>query len=141
MIVLDTDHMVVLKYAEGVEYTALSARMAAAPDQHFATTCISVEEQMRGWLALINRTRGVRRQVLAYEELNKLIDYFARWKRLDFDEQAADLFEQLRSQKIRIATMDLKIAAIALVNGSMLLSANLKDFQQVPNLRVEDWLH
>lgn len=80
MIVLDTDHMVVLKYAEGVEYTALSARMAAAPDQHFATTCISVEEQMRGWLALINRTRGVRRQVLAYEELNKLIDYFAGGK-------------------------------------------------------------
>jgi predicted nucleic acid-binding protein len=36
--------------------------------------------------------------------------------------------------------MDLKIAAICLVEGATLLSANLKDFQQVPGLHVEDWL-
>ena len=36
--------------------------------------------------------------------------------------------------------MDLKIASIALANGVLLLSANLRDFEQVPNLRVENWL-
>jgi tRNA(fMet)-specific endonuclease VapC len=36
--------------------------------------------------------------------------------------------------------MDLKIASIALVQDALLLSANLRDFQQVPELRVEDWL-
>ncbi len=40
-----------------------------------------------------------------------------------------------------INTMDLKIAAMTLVHGALLLSANLRDFQQVPGLRVEDWLH
>jgi predicted nucleic acid-binding protein len=36
--------------------------------------------------------------------------------------------------------MDLKIAATALVNHAVLLSANLADFEQVAGLRVENWL-
>jgi tRNA(fMet)-specific endonuclease VapC len=47
----------------------------------------------------------------------------------------------LRAQRIRIGTMDLKIAAIALVHDALLLSANLRDFQQVPNLRVANWIN
>jgi tRNA(fMet)-specific endonuclease VapC len=37
--------------------------------------------------------------------------------------------------------MDLKIAAIAVVNQALLLSANRNDFEQVPGLRVESWLN
>ncbi len=36
--------------------------------------------------------------------------------------------------------MDLKIAAVALVSDCLLLSANLRDFEQVAALRVENWL-
>lgn len=36
--------------------------------------------------------------------------------------------------------MDLKIAAIALMNDALLLTANMVDFKQVPGLRVENWL-
>jgi predicted nucleic acid-binding protein len=39
-----------------------------------------------------------------------------------------------------IGTLDLKIASIALEHAAMLLSANARDFEQVPGLRVEDWL-
>jgi len=115
--------------------------MAASLDQDFVTTAVTLEEQMRGWLALINRSSEVHRQISAYDELNKLVDFFARWTRLPFDDQAADRFKQMRSNKIRIATMDLKTTSIALVHDSLLLSANLRDFRQVPNLQVEDWLH
>ena len=34
----------------------------------------------------------------------------------------------------------LKIAATALVNNALLLSANQRDFERVPGLRVENWL-
>ena len=35
--------------------------------------------------------------------------------------------------------MDLRIASIALVTDSILLSRNLRDFRQVPVLSVRDW--
>jgi tRNA(fMet)-specific endonuclease VapC len=35
--------------------------------------------------------------------------------------------------------MDLKIASIATANDALLLSRNLNDFVQIPNLKVEDW--
>lgn len=141
MIILDTDHIVVLKYAQGADFTTLTTNMAASLDQHFVTTAISLEEQMRGWLALIHRCHDVRGQVSSYARLNDLVDFFSCWTRLPFDEKAAERFENLRRHRIRIGTMDLKIAATALVHDTLLLSANTRDFEQVPNLRVEDWLH
>ena len=36
--------------------------------------------------------------------------------------------------------MDLKIAAVTIANNAILLSRNLRDFQQIPELKVEDWL-
>ncbi len=35
--------------------------------------------------------------------------------------------------------MDLKIASIAMANEAILVSRNLKDFEQVPDLTVKDW--
>jgi tRNA(fMet)-specific endonuclease VapC len=46
----------------------------------------------------------------------------------------------LRHARIRVGTQDLRIASIALAHNALLVSANLQDFEQVPGLRVEDWL-
>ncbi len=70
----------------------------------------------------------------------RLFDYFRAFTILPFDERAADRFDELRAAKIRLGTMDLKISAIALVNQALLLTANRRDFEQVPGLRVENWL-
>jgi tRNA(fMet)-specific endonuclease VapC len=96
---------------------------------------------MRGWLALIHRITDTQRQVAYYERLLGLVAFFAEWEVLPFDQCAAVTFERLRQQRVRIGTMDLKIAAIALVHGARLLSANLRAFQQVPNLRVANWIN
>ena len=58
---------------------------------------------------------------------------------LPFDAEAAWHFEQLRKAKVRIGTMDLKIAAICLARNATLLTRNLTDFGQVPGLTAEDW--
>ena len=75
-----------------------------------------------------------------YQELLGLLEFFGRWTVLPFDEAAAACATRLRGDGVRIGTMDLKIASIALVRNALLLSANLRDFQQVPGLRVENWL-
>jgi tRNA(fMet)-specific endonuclease VapC len=139
VIVLDTDHINALQY-EGTQATTLIAGMRRCSDQDFATTIITVEEQMRGWLALIHRSSDAHSQVPAYERLLAMIDFFFRWTTLQFDNRAAAEFERLRKKRIRLGTMDLKIAAIALANKALLLSGNLRDFQRIAELRVEDWL-
>jgi tRNA(fMet)-specific endonuclease VapC len=141
VILLDTDHVNVLKYLDHPRFASLTTQLNSSADQDVATTVITVEEQMRGWLAWINRSDDVRRQVPAYQELLRLFDFFARWHVVLFDEQAASEFQGLRAQRIRIGTMDLKIAAIALIHDALLLSANLRDFQQVPNLRIANWIN
>ncbi|MGE3240746.1 MAG: type II toxin-antitoxin system VapC family toxin [Pirellulales bacterium] len=141
MIILDTDHMTVLRYPEHSQHAALLERLAKSTDADFFSTAVSVEEQLRGWLAGIRRKRKVHDQILYYGRLVGLVRSLGKWKILPFDEPAADLFESFRKQRIRIGTQDLKIACIALSRESLLLSANLRDFQQVPGLRVEDWLH
>jgi hypothetical protein len=61
MILLDTDHLSVLKYEEHPRCRILRERMTASEDPVFATTIISAEEQMRGWLANDPRCQGSRK--------------------------------------------------------------------------------
>ncbi len=58
---------------------------------------------------------------------------------LKFDSAAAAQFQHLRSLRLRVGTMDLRIAAIALAHDAAVLTRNIKDFSRVPNLRAEDW--
>lgn len=140
MNLLDTDHLTVLKYPENPQCAHLRERMEASSDGHFATTIVSAEEQLRGWLAEIHRQRTPQEQVPAYERLRQLLDFLRPFHLIDFDERAAEEFNRLRKAKVRISSSDLKIACVALVHNSLLLSANLRNFQLVPGLRVENWL-
>lgn len=136
----DTDHLSVFQFPHSPRHERLVARMQASSDSVFATTVVSIEEQMRGWLERIHRLRDVRKQVVPYDQLAWFVEFWQRWQIVHLDLRAADLFNQLRKQKVRIGTMDLKIAAIALANNARLLSANLRDFRHVPGLRIENWL-
>jgi tRNA(fMet)-specific endonuclease VapC len=141
MILLDTDHVSLLKYPTSERGERLTQKLDALPAvEEVGVAVITVEEQMRGWLATIAKERSVRRQITPYRELAYLFEFFAEFTIALLDERAAAQFETLRASKIRLGTMDLKIAAIALVNQALLLSRNLRDFKQVPGLRVEDWL-
>lgn len=139
MIVLDTDHLTVHAFPESDSYQLLSARILQSSEE-FGTTIVCVEEQLRGWLAYIKRRPDISDQVVAYDELGKLWNYFRDWTILRFDSRAVDLWKSFRQQKIRIGSQDLKIASIAAANHALLLSANVRDFRQVPGLRVENWL-
>jgi tRNA(fMet)-specific endonuclease VapC len=141
VILLDTDHVTLLKYHSSERGQRLAQRLdELPPDEIAAVTVITIEEQMRGWLAAVAKERSSKRQVGPYRELAELFDFFAEFPIVHFDDAASDRFEALRRRRIRLGTMDLKIAAIALVHGALLLSANRGDFEKVPGLRVESWI-
>ncbi|MDF5707097.1 MAG: type II toxin-antitoxin system VapC family toxin [Nostoc sp. S4] len=58
---------------------------------------------------------------------------------LEFDEAAYNCYQSLRWQRIQIGTQDLRIAAVALATGAILVTRNQRDFSKVPNLCLEDW--
>jgi tRNA(fMet)-specific endonuclease VapC len=140
MILLDTDHLSVLKYEEHPRCRTLRERMTASEDPVFATTIISAEEQMRGWLAKIHAAKDPEKQVAWYDQLAWLIEFLADWQIIAFDQQAAVELKRLQRMRLRIGTLDLKIAAIARIHDALLLSANQRDFGRVPELRVESWI-
>jgi len=138
MVVLDTDHVSLLEW--DLEGSApLRERLADLNPNEVATTIISYEESMRGWMAYIARARTVAQQVEGYQRLRRHLDNYRQIPVLDFGEDAGAEFQRLRRARIRIGTMDLKIAAIVLACGATLLSRNRLDFQKVPGLAVEDW--
>jgi tRNA(fMet)-specific endonuclease VapC len=108
-------------------------------DDDVAVSIVSFEEQMRGWLAFIARAHSSTQQTSAYEKLHALLDDFGLRPVLDFDQSCAAKCDSLIKAKVRIGTMDLKIAATAISHNALLLSRNLVDFRKVPRLRVEDW--
>jgi tRNA(fMet)-specific endonuclease VapC len=139
MILLDSDHLSVLLDVRNTRQADLVARLDAVRDIH-AIPIIVVEEQLRAWLAQIRRVNDVHRQIAPYGRLVTLIEFLMDCPIVPWNEPAAGEFKRLRSARVRIGTQDLKIASMALVNDALLLSANLRDFEQVPGLRVKDWL-
>lgn len=139
MYILDTDHLSALGRG-GSAAEKLADRLDEIDPLRIATTIINYEEQSRGWLSFSAQARTIEKQIVAYGLLKSNLDDFCGFAVLDFDEEAAAKFEQLKQARIRIGTMDLKIAAIVLANGATLLTRNLSDFNQVPNLRAENWL-
>ena len=78
-------------------------------------------------------------QIIAYRKLEKHIATFSKLKVIGFDSESVAIFKQLRAEYPRLGTMDLKIAAIAISQGAILLTRNLSDFKNIANIQVEDW--
>lgn len=75
MYVLDTDHLG--EYQKGTSPAAQRLiRRLDTVTEPVATTIITVEEVMRGWLAAIRRENDPRKQKKAYERLTNLFRFF-----------------------------------------------------------------
>jgi tRNA(fMet)-specific endonuclease VapC len=118
----------------------LRAKVNSTPRAQLFTTSVTVEEQLRGRLAYISTYRHApARAAQGHVALIQTISYFGKWNILTFHEAADTIFRQLRTQRIRIGSQDLRIAAIALLYGFTVVTSNVRDFSHVPGLHVEDW--
>jgi tRNA(fMet)-specific endonuclease VapC len=135
---LDTDHLSILLRRTGPEHDRLWDRMDEHLEEEFAFSVVSFHEQMMGCHQYISRNR--RAELLrGYDLIHDLLNLYCPARILPFDAAAQTEFERLRGQKVRIATMDLRIASTAIVERLVLLTRNARDFAKVPGLTCEDW--
>lgn len=139
MFLLDTDHIGIFQRRTQPEFGRLLARVSEHSPTEFFIPIVSFHEQVLGWNAYINRARDQEGVIRAYSMFERILADFSVAQVVPFDRAAAQVFDSLRQGSVRIATMDLRIAAIALSRDATLLTRNLTDFRRVPGLAVEDW--
>ena len=136
--VLDTDHFSAVDRSSAAA-KAFDERAAEYRGDLFITV-ITVEEVMRGWLALLGSKKKRGDEIAVYSRMKRSAEMFGQWDILEWDADALACFENLRKRRLKISTADMKIASIALAHDSTLLTRNRDDFGKVPGLRIENWL-
>ena len=139
MYLLDTDHLGILQLRDGDLHAKLQSRLARIGRGDVLLSIVSFHEQLNGWHAYLRKQRTPEQVVYAYSRLESLIADYGKWEVASFGLDAEQTYLSLRKQRVRIGTMDLRIAAMALVRDYTVLTRNLVDFEQVPGLKVEDW--
>ena len=133
--ILDTDHLTLLRRGHMDVVAGVSAKR---PDE-IAITIISIEEQFRGWFTQVRKARDSARLARAYEGLFDVIEMARSLCVLPFSRAAVDRYVDLKKELPRLGKHDLAIASVVLEFDATIVTRNKQDFEQVPNLRVEDW--
>lgn len=136
--VLDTDHISIME-RQGAEYPVILANIARHNDEDVGVSVVSLQEQARGCLNLINQAVTPAQLLRAYDLLFRVIDFFRDFPLVPFDAAALADYDRLNALKLRVKTLDLRIAAIARSRGLTVVTRNTSDFGKVPNLTTEDW--
>ena len=136
--ILDTNTVTLLQY----ENNQIIQRIRAVGNSSIFVTTITLEEQLKGRLAIINKcnsNKNLQGLASAHRNLKLTQNFFCSVNLLEFNQAACESYQKLRQQKINSGSQDLRIAAIALVNQAIVVTQNYKDFITVPNLSIEDW--
>ena len=139
MFVLDTDHLVILQKRSGADFANLLRRLSQYEPSAFFVTIVSFHELIGGWQQYLSKATSSDGVVRGYRKLETVIGDFAKAQVLPFSAAAAHIFDDLRKQRVRVATMDLRIGSVAIANRMTILTRNTVDFQRIPNLSFEDW--
>lgn len=134
MYLLDTD--ILSNLLRRAPSTALVTKLASIPPEQQFTSSITLGELVYGAYRLQERA-GALLQRLDETLLPNL-------PILPFDASAARRYGEVRAELERRGTpmgdADLRIASIALTRDLAVVTANVRHFQKVPGLAVENWL-
>jgi tRNA(fMet)-specific endonuclease VapC len=136
MILLDTDVLTLLfAGSEKVRH-----RLDQITDE-VAITVVTRIEILRGRFEALLKAADGSQLRLAMERLRFSEEHHAEVDTMPVEEAAAAEFDRLRQHKKlkKIGRGDLLIASIALADRAALATRNVKDFNQVPGLQVENW--
>jgi len=127
---LDTN--VCIAYLNG-RSPSVRDRLLATPSHEIAVCSVVKSELFYGAL----------RSKRAKQTLREQQALLSQFTSLPFDDRAARLASQIRSQLASSGTpigpYDLQIAAIALAHDLIIVTHNVREFSRVRDLKIEDW--
>ncbi len=106
-VLLDTDH--VSLHERG--HLPLRARLASFPPEEVAVRVVTVEEMLRGRLAILARRSTGEARVHAYTKLLETVRFFSTIPVVPFDMTCEQQFQALRALRLRIGSRDLRCIA------------------------------
>jgi tRNA(fMet)-specific endonuclease VapC len=136
MFVLDTDTLTHLLLGR----PGVAERMRQAAGE-VGITVVTRIEVLQGRFASVLKAEDGQALLVAQQRLRETEKDLEEFDPLPFDDAAAAEFDRLLAIKglRRIGRGDLLIAAIALANKATLVTRNVKHFQRVPGLQIENW--
>lgn len=132
LFMLDTDTCIFLMRGESL---ALAARVQSVPLQQQVMSAVTFAELTYGVQASAAAKRKQNQSVL-----DRLVLHLAV---LDWPQDAAKHYAEIRAdlkkRGAQLGAADLMIAAHARAMGAIVVTNNLKDFERVKGLAVENW--
>ena len=136
LFLLDTDTLTLLEQGHALVLNNVNSHRVT----DVSISAVSVQEQSEGFLAAVTRARDRKQTASAYDMLvRRLLPVWCRFPVLSFTEAAILRFEHLRSLRLNVGSMDLRIGGIALESHLTVVTRNQRDFGRIPGLTTVDW--
>lgn len=139
MIILDSDIVTLLSYG----HEKIRARMSHAvrANEELAVTVITFMEILRGRFESITKAATAEVLLVAMQRFKESVTLLNDFRQLEIDQRSTRHFSDLTKRKKgpKLKRGDLLIACVALAHDATLITRNLKDFQQVNGLRLDNW--
>jgi tRNA(fMet)-specific endonuclease VapC len=100
---------------------------------------INVEEITSGWLNYLKQARTVQEEVNGSRYLNDAIRHLSQFTLYEVTAAAITRHTVLRGMKLNVGRNDLRLAALALELGAIVVTDNIRDFGRVSGFTWVDW--
>lgn len=128
--VLDTDTLIYFMKGQ----KSVVEKISVISSSELSTTIINQTELLYGAFNSIKKEYN----------LKKIQEFLKEIRVLEFSNQASFLFAEykahLKKQGNLVADMDLMIASIVLANDGVLVTNNIKHFERIKKLKLDNWM-
>lgn len=124
-------------------HPVIAAKLSTISLVELSLPVVVVEEVMRGRLNAIRQAQSKKKIIElteAYIRFSYSVEAAAHFPILHYTSNADILLQEWRSQKIKVGSQDLRIAAICVSQNIKLATRNRHDFERVPGLTLEYWI-
>jgi predicted nucleic acid-binding protein len=119
----------------------IQTRINSLDDDNFSIASVSAYEMLSGTLALIERRKRDRGDlVTAFHLLEELLNFLVTWngRILPYDAKAEEIYKSFTPRVRQELKDDARIAAVALSKDASVWTCNVTDYARVPGLSVFD---